>query len=63
MIFNDQIFGRAQLGLPSNFIKAKYQKSSELEKDLILNQQTFTFSKNTILSGTQKICGPWRNSS
>ena len=63
MIFNDLTFNRAQLSLPSNFMKAKYKKSSELEKDLILNQQTFTLSKNAILSGTQKICGPWRNSS
>ena len=45
MIFNDLTFDKAQLCLPSNFMKAKYQKSSELEKDLILNQQTFTFSK------------------
>ena len=58
MIFNDLTFDKAQLCLPSNFMKAKYQKSSELEKDLILNQQTFTFSKTLFCLALKRSVGP-----
>ena len=58
MIFNDLTFDRAQLGLPSNFMKAKYYKSSELEKNLILNQQTFTFSKTLFCLALKRFVGP-----
>ena len=58
MVFNDLTFDRAQLGLPSNFMKAKYYKSSELEKNLILNQQTFTFSKTLFCLALKRFVGP-----